>query len=117
VRFFLDHNVPVSVRRMLVAEGHDCWTASEAGLATEGQDDNLSVYADSRRAALVTFDQEFSRRRRKNPIGRHVWLRCPEPRAAAVLRAHLPEVVDLLHREHVTIEVSGKGVRAASRVS
>ena len=47
MRFFLDHNVPVSVRRMLVEEGNDCWTASEAGLATEGQDDNLSVYADT----------------------------------------------------------------------
>jgi hypothetical protein len=58
VRFFLDHNVPVGVRRMLVAQGHECWTASEAGLATEGQDDNLSVYADSKGAALVTFDRE-----------------------------------------------------------
>ena len=115
MRFFLDHNVPTSVRRMLVAEGHECWTASEAGLATEGQDDNLSVYADARQAALVTFDQEFSRRRRKNPIGRHIWLRCSEPNAAAVLRAHLPDVLALLHREHVTIEVGVKRVSAKSR--
>jgi len=40
MRFCLDHNVPVSVRRILLEQGHDCWTASEAGLATEGQDDN-----------------------------------------------------------------------------
>ena len=117
MRFFLDHNVPVSVRRMLSEEGHDCWTASEAGLATEGQDDNLSVYADTRRAVLVTFDREFSRRRRDSPIGRHVWLRCGPPIAAAVLRAHLAEVLELLHREHVTIEVSEAGVRATSRAT
>jgi predicted nuclease of predicted toxin-antitoxin system len=117
MRFFLDHNVPVSVRRMLVAQGHECWTASEAGLATEGQDDNLSVYADSKGAALATFDREFSRRRRDNPIGRHIWLRCGPPIAASVLRDHLPEVLELLHREHVTIEVSESGVRATSRAS
>lgn len=81
---------------MLLAEGHDCWTASDAGLATEGQDDNLSVYADSREAALVTFDREFSRRRLKYPIGRHIWLRCNEPRAAGVLRTYLPEVLALV---------------------
>jgi hypothetical protein len=52
VRFFLDHNVPVSVRRMLLEQGHECWTASEAGLATEGQDDNLSVYADSKESGF-----------------------------------------------------------------
>jgi predicted nuclease of predicted toxin-antitoxin system len=117
VRFFLDHNVPVSVRRMLLEQGHECWTASEAGLATEGRDDNLSVYADSKRAALVTFDREFSGRRRDNPIGRHVWLRCTPPAAAAVLRDHLHEVLELLHREHVTIEVNDRGVRATSKAS
>ena len=117
MRFFLDHNVPVRIRRMLIEQGHDCWTAAEAGLATEGQDDNLSVYADSRRAALVTFDREFSRRRRANPIGRHVWLRCAPPIAAAVLEDHLPEVLELLRREHVTVEVNQSGVRATSKAS
>ena len=117
MRFCLDHNVPVSVRRILLEQGHDCWTAAEAGLAGEGQDDNLSVYADSKRAALVTFDRQFSRRRRENPIGRHVWLRCAPPIAAAVLADHLPEVLELLHREHVTIEVNESGVRATSKAS
>jgi hypothetical protein len=102
---------------MLLGEGHLCWTASDAGLATEGQDDNLSVYADSRHAALVTFDREFSRRRLRYPIGRHIWLRCSEPEAADVFGSHLPEVLALLRREHVTIEVRVHGVVAKSRSS
>jgi predicted nuclease of predicted toxin-antitoxin system len=56
---FLDHNVPASVRRMLISQAHECWTAAEAGLA-EVRDDNLSVYADSKRAALISFDREFN---------------------------------------------------------
>lgn len=68
-RFFLDHDVPASVAAMLRAEGHQCWTANEAGLATESQDDNLTVYADEHRAVLVTLDREFSQRRLKNSIG------------------------------------------------
>jgi predicted nuclease of predicted toxin-antitoxin system len=117
VRFFLDHNIPVSVRTMLLAEGHECWTAADAGLASEGQDDNLSVYADAKQAALITFDREFSKRRIKNPIGRHVWLRCQPPHAAAVLQQHLDEVLALLHRDHVAIRVSQKVVRAWSSPS
>jgi predicted nuclease of predicted toxin-antitoxin system len=88
VRFFLDNDVPVSVAKMLRSRGHECWTAGEAGLA-DAQDDNLTVYATVHYAVLVTLDREFSQRRRKNPIGHHVWLHCPDPEAAAVLGAHL----------------------------
>lgn len=115
MRFFLDHNVPVSVRKMLHDGGHECWTAADAGLATEGQDDNLSVYATEHHAVLVTMDVEFTRRRRRNPIGHHVMLRCAPPEAAAVLGAHLTEVLDLLHRADVTIAVSQGRVIPASR--
>jgi predicted nuclease of predicted toxin-antitoxin system len=114
VRFFLDNDVPVSVGRMLRRHGHACWTAAEAGLADEGQDDNLSVYADVRDAVLITLDREFTLRRRHNPIGRHVRLRCPEPEAAPVLSAKLDEVLAYLQREHVTVSVSKHEVRADS---
>lgn len=53
-------------------------------------------------------------RRRANAIGRHVRLRCTEPDAAAVLRAHLKEVLEFLEREHVTVTVSRDGVKADS---
>jgi predicted nuclease of predicted toxin-antitoxin system len=115
VRFFLDQNVPASVRTMLQEEGHDCWTASQAGLANEGQDDNLTVYATDQRAALISMDREFSQRRLENPYGHHIWLHCAEPKAAKVLQRYLPEVLRLLHREHVTIEVREDSVRPKSR--
>jgi predicted nuclease of predicted toxin-antitoxin system len=100
---------------MLREEGYDCWTAGEAGLATEGQDDNLSVYADSKQAVLVTHDREFSQRRMKYPIGKHIWLHCSELVAAEVLRSHLDEVVALLQRDHVTIEITESNVKSQSR--
>lgn len=65
MRFFLDNDVPVSVGKMLAAHGHRWWTAAEAGMADESQDDNLSVYSASKGAVLVTLDREFMRRRRK----------------------------------------------------
>lgn len=113
-RFFLDHDVPVSVARMLRGEGYECWTASDAGLATEGQDDNLTIYAYDKNAVLVTMDKEFSLRRRTNAIGRHIWLRCPEPDAAAMLRSRLGEVLPYLERHNVTITVSSGGGRPES---
>jgi predicted nuclease of predicted toxin-antitoxin system len=114
LRFFLDNDVPASVAKMLRRQGHDCWTAAQAGLAAEGQDDNLTVYAARHGAILVTLDREFMRRRRANPIGRHIRLRCPEPEAAACLDGHLAAVLALLERDHVTVTVSRNGVKAYS---
>jgi predicted nuclease of predicted toxin-antitoxin system len=106
--------MPVSVAKMLRQEGHDCWTGGEAGLATESQDDNLTVYADEKNAVLVTMDREFSQRRRKRSIGRHIWLRCPEPEAAEVLRSRLGEVLPRLEIANVTVTVSADYVRHES---
>jgi predicted nuclease of predicted toxin-antitoxin system len=114
VRFFLDNDVPASVGTMLRRQGHDCWTAAEAGLAAEGQDDNLTVYAAGRGAVLVTLDRQFIQRRRANSIERQVRLRCAEPDAAAVLAVHISEVLDYLERDHVTVTVSVHGVKADS---
>ena len=115
MRFFLDNMVPVSIRKMLRARGHECWTAAEAGLGDEPQDDSLSVCAASRGAVLVTMDREFSRRRRRDPIGHHIRLRCTDPDAAAVLDDALAEVLSLLRRTDVTITVSRHGVEGASK--
>ena len=99
---------------MLRRHGHVCWTANDAGLAGESEDDNLSVYADGREAVLITLDGEFTRRRRRNPIGRHIRLRCQEPEAAEILAAKLDDVMAYLQRDHVTIIVFRDGVKADS---
>lgn len=68
--------------------------------------DALAVYAADRSAALVSHDADFARRRRRNTIGQHIWLRCTEPQAPAVLGQHLTAVIDVLDRmPDVVIEV------------
>jgi predicted nuclease of predicted toxin-antitoxin system len=113
VRFVLDNDVPVSVRAMLLHEGHEAWSAHEAGLA-EAEDDDLTIYAARRRSVLVSLDAQFMQRRRANAIGRHVRLRCLEPEAAGVLRGHLKKVLEYLERDHVTVTVSRDKVTADS---
>ena len=105
MRFLLDNDVAVTVRRVLLDAGHECWTAAEANLY-DAPDDAVAVYAADRRAALISHDAEFARRRRRNTMGQHVWLRCTEPQASAVLSQHLAEVVGVLGRmADVVIEV------------
>jgi hypothetical protein len=67
LRFLLDNDVAVTVRRILLDAGHECWTAAEANLH-DAPDDALAVYAADRGAALVSHDAEFARRRRQNTI-------------------------------------------------
>lgn len=112
--FFLDNDVPVGVGKMLAKYGHTWTTANGAHLAADS-DDELTVYADSRRAVLVTLDKEFSRRRRRAAIGQHVMLRCNEPEAAGVLEDQLDKVCEYLRgRDHVMIRVSRDFVDADS---
>jgi hypothetical protein len=70
LRFLLDNDVAVTVRRVLLDAGHECWTAAEANLH-DAPDDALAVYAADRSVALVSRDAEFARRRRRNTIGQH----------------------------------------------
>lgn len=113
MRFVLDNDVAATVRRVLLHAGHECWTAAQANL-DDAPDDALAVYASDRAAALISHDAEFARRRRQNTIGQHVWLRCLEPRAPAVLAKHLPEIVDVLDRmPDVVLEVRPDSVTIA----
>jgi len=97
VRFVTDHNVAATVRGTLRDAGHDCWSAAEAGLH-DVADDELAVYAADRKAALLSHDADFARRRRRNTAGQHVWLRCPEPDAAVVVAKHLSELLVTLEK-------------------
>jgi predicted nuclease of predicted toxin-antitoxin system len=115
VRFVLDHDVDVRVGAVLRQAGHECWP-STAGLAASADDDTVAVYADDRQAVLVTHDREFTRRRMKNTIGRHVRLDCEQPDAITVISTHLEELVAALEREHdVVMVVSAAGVTRHAR--
>lgn len=117
MRFFCDHDVPADVATTLSALGHDAWTAYQANLSVE-DDDELTVYASNQRAVLITHDREFSQRRRQNVIGHHIWLDCAEIDAADILRAVLPEVTPMLeHNDHLWALTGRGGHRRAPRVS
>jgi predicted nuclease of predicted toxin-antitoxin system len=114
VRFLLDHDVDAAVGRMLRRNGHECLTAGQAGLAV-ATDDALTVWASGHGAVLVSTDREFGRRRMKNAIGHHVWLRCLDWEADAVLEAHLAGVVSRLEaRSDLTIRVLVDGLTDSS---
>jgi predicted nuclease of predicted toxin-antitoxin system len=114
VRFRLDHDVDAAVGRMLRRNGHECLTASQVGLAA-AIDDALTVWASEHSAVVVSTDREFSRRRMKNAIGRHVWLRCQDWEADGVLETHVAEVVNQLEaRSDLTIRVSADGLTDSS---
>jgi hypothetical protein len=59
---------------------------------------------------LITHDREFTRRRMRTTIGRHIRLDCEQPDAMA-LGAYLDELVAALERTRdVVIVVSAAGV-------
>ena len=115
MRFLLDNDVDARVAKVLRRHGHDCWTASEAGLAgvIAASDDHISVYAADKDAVVVTHDQEFSRRRLSNTYGKHLWLRCEQPDATHLIGTRLDEIVTAL-RQHVDVVViaSQNGIEA-----
>jgi predicted nuclease of predicted toxin-antitoxin system len=114
VRFLLDHDLDAAVGRMLRQRGHECWTAGEAGLAT-ARDDALTVWAIEHMAALVSTDRRFGQRRMENAIGHHVWLRCLDWEASAVLAEHLAELLTrLAARADLTVRVSKHGLKDSS---
>jgi predicted nuclease of predicted toxin-antitoxin system len=114
VRFLLDHDVDAAVGRMLRRHGQECLTASQVGLAA-ATDDTLTVWACEHEAVVVSTDREFSQRRMKNAIGHHVWLRCKDWEADAVLEARLADVVSRLEaRSDLTVRLSVDGLTDSS---
>ena len=106
MRFVCDHHVDARVAARLRKLGHDAWTAAQAGLS-RARDDELTVYADDQRAVLISHDSEFSQRRRRSVVGRHIFLQCNEWDAADVLERHLDFMLSVLDRhEDVYVRVS-----------
>ena len=97
MRFVCDNDVDAEVAARLRKLGHEAWTVERAGLGAAA-DDEVTTYAQSRHAVLLTHDVEFSQRRRRNVIGQHVWLDCLEWDAAELLVAHLADIEPILKR-------------------
>ena len=95
MRFVCDQHLDAAVASMLRKRGHEAWTVASAGLS-EADDDDLTIYAQQQKAALITHDSEFSERRRKNVVGQHIYLKCKEWDAAEVLDDNLDEILAVL---------------------
>ncbi|MDQ3764180.1 MAG: DUF5615 family PIN-like protein [Actinomycetota bacterium] len=90
--FVCDHDVDAAVAMMLRKAGHEAWTAADAGLYRAG-DDDLTVYADNKGAVLISHDTEFSQRRRRNMIGKHIWLQRRRVQLSLAIRHHVVDRV------------------------
>lgn len=105
MRFYLDNDVDARCRRTIEAAGHESWTAAQAGRA-DTPDDDQTIYANEHDAVLLTHDREFTERRKRNTIGRHVRLCCEQPDGPELLATWLDEVSPVLERRpHVVIEL------------
>ena len=95
---------------MLRRHGHAVEIASQLGVRT-ALDDDLTVLAHERGAVLVTHDRAFSQRRRRNAIGKHLWLNCAEFTAADLLERDLALVETMLNsRVDCVVALSPHGV-------
>jgi predicted nuclease of predicted toxin-antitoxin system len=96
VRFVLDEDVDASLAGHLNAQGHEAWAVVRANLSGVA-DEVVAVYGHTKdNAIVVTHDAEFSRWRRKNCIGRHLFLDCAETMAAELLDKHLDHITMMM---------------------
>lgn len=113
MRFLLDNDVDARVVGVLVRNGHEAWTANDAGLAGReaAADDDVSIYAQSKQAAVISHDNEFALRRKRNTFGQHVHLTCEQPDGVDVIAQNLDEVVThLANLPTVVLDVGTTGV-------
>lgn len=109
MRFVCDQDVDARVASVLRGLNQEAWTAAEAGMS-RARDDELTVYASSKGAALLSHDVEFSERRRRNVIGRHIYLRCNEWDAPDLVSTYLADLLPILdHHQDVWVRLSAAG--------
>lgn len=84
MRFVVDQCVPVEVARWLAGEGHEAWTAYEAGL-DDAQDEDLIAYAHAKGAVLVTTNRDCAQLARRLRSAQLIWLAVREADALAAI--------------------------------
>lgn len=94
MRFVLDRDVDIRVRRVLTARSHEAWQAPPH----LERDDDISAYADDKNAAVITHDVEFTYRRRRHTFGQHIRLMCEQTDAVKVMELHHDELIELMSK-------------------
>jgi len=69
----VDHCVPAEVARWLASEGHQSWTAYDAGLV-DAADEDLIAYAHAKGAMLVTTNRDCAHLARLLRSATVIWL-------------------------------------------
>jgi predicted nuclease of predicted toxin-antitoxin system len=124
LRFFLDQNVPDSVRSVFEARGHEA-TLLRTVLPTNAPDPIVATTAQAYGAILVSFDRDFAAKRELSQLGlrykdlSRIQLKCREPEAVA----RLTEAMGLIEAEwresrkktakhkRMIVEVLGLGIK------
>ena len=92
LRFFLDQNVPDSVRTVFENRGYEV-TLLRTVIPTDSPDPIVATTAQAHGAVLVTFDRDFESKRELSRLGlryknlSRILLKCREPEAASRLAA------------------------------
>ena len=123
MRFFLDHNVPVSVAAVFAAAGHEVIVQKDA-ISPDSEDPVVALTAAENAAILVSFDKDFRALAGRLGVGNkrlrrlsRIQMRCKEPDGARRLKEAMSLIEhewDLAQRtpdKRVFIEVLGLGIK------
>jgi hypothetical protein len=123
MRFFLDHNVPVSVAEAFDAAGHEVIVQKDA-IAPDSEDPVVALTAAENAAILVSFDRDFRAiagrlgvsNRRLRKLSR-IQMRCKEPEGATRLQEamsfiqHEWDLAQQRSDKRIFIEILGLGLK------
>jgi predicted nuclease of predicted toxin-antitoxin system len=102
VKFVLDEDVDARLVHVFEDRHHQCWTVPNAGLAN-AVDDDVSVYADNKKAVLITHDKELAHRRQISYFGALVFLKCSEPHACEVVERQFEDIIRLIPKHQAVV--------------
>ena len=108
MRFIVDAQLPPALARWLTVAGHDAEHVGDRGMQA-APDTAIWDRAMRDRAAIITKDEDFARRRAMSDIGPAViWIRLRNTRRWVLLawfEAALPRILSALERGETLIEV------------
>jgi predicted nuclease of predicted toxin-antitoxin system len=123
MRFFLDHNVPADVARVLREAGHEVIVQKDA-IAADAADPVVALTAAENDAVLISFDRDYRQIATRFGISNvrlrklsRIQFRCTEPEAAKRLSAGLAfiehewELAQAGGDKRIFLEIQGNGFK------
>jgi predicted nuclease of predicted toxin-antitoxin system len=108
VKFIVDNQLPASLAKWLISRGHQAVHVLELGLAA-AKDEEIWTFAATNATALITKDEDFSRRASQpGATVQVVWVRLGNCRKATLFSAFdslLPQLVAALETGNKLVEI------------